>query len=89
MNAMFRRLQRIEARLAPKPHAVAPRAVELLCDRRRCRAEANGQPYVEVPQNAVTPGRRLSTAETLPPSPATGMRAVRRDRAEIATDIPR
>jgi hypothetical protein len=42
------------------------RAVELLQERRRRRAEASGQPFQEpLPLNATTPGRRLSVAETL------------------------
>ena len=67
MNAMFRRLQRIEARLAPKPNAVAQRAVEVLRERRRRRAIATGEPYVEQPLSTPmpSPGRRLSVTETL------------------------
>jgi hypothetical protein len=42
-------------------------AVDVLRQRRRRRAEASGEPYMEVPLGTATlpPGRRLSVAEPL------------------------
>ena len=66
MKAVFRRLRRIEMQLVPKTNAASQRAVEVLRERRRRRAEASGQRYEEPPVHAVTsPGRQLSVAETL------------------------
>ena len=66
MKAVLRRLRRIETQLKLRPNVVAHRAVELLRERRRRRAEASGQPFQEpLPLAATTPGRRLSVAETL------------------------
>jgi hypothetical protein len=67
MKAIFRRLRRIEARLAPLPDVASQRAAELIRERRRRRLEAAGQPYDELPWHTVAllPGRRLSIAETI------------------------
>jgi hypothetical protein len=67
MKAMIRRLRRIEAHLAPKPNTVSQRAAQLLWERRRRRADANGQPFEEPPPHTRTapPGGYLSVAETL------------------------
>jgi hypothetical protein len=64
---MFRRLRRLEERMAPKPDAVSQRTAELIRERRRRRLDAAGQPYEELPWHTVelAPGRRLSIAETL------------------------
>jgi hypothetical protein len=67
MKAIFRRLRRIEARLAPLPDVASQRAAELIRERRRRRLEAAGQPDEELPWHTVAllPGRRLSIAETI------------------------
>jgi hypothetical protein len=67
MKTMMRRLRRIEARLAPKPDAASERSAELIRERRRRRLEAAGQPCEELPWQTVelSPGRRLSIAETI------------------------
>jgi hypothetical protein len=67
MKAVFRRRRRIEAQLAPKPNAVAQRAVEVLRERRRRRAEASGEHFDELGRGRATPppGGYLSAAETL------------------------
>jgi hypothetical protein len=49
MKAVFRRLRRIEAQLATKANAVSQRAVEMVWQRSRRRAEASGESYVETP----------------------------------------
>jgi len=68
MKAMFRRLRLIEALLAPKPNAVAQRAVDLLRERRWRGLEAEGKPYEELlwDSTKLPPDLgRLSAAETL------------------------
>jgi hypothetical protein len=67
MKAMFRRLRRLENRIAPKPDALSQRTAELIRERRRQRLEAAGEPYEELPWHSVglVPGRQLSIAETI------------------------
>jgi hypothetical protein len=67
MKVMFRRLRRLEERMAPKPDIATQRAAELIRERRRQRLEAAGQPYEELPWHTVAllPGRRLSIAEAI------------------------
>ena len=68
MKAICRRLRRLEQRVALHADAVSRSAAELLRERRRCRLEAGGQQYEELPWHTVSvpPGRRLSIAEALP-----------------------
>jgi hypothetical protein len=67
MKVMFRRLRRLEERVAPKLDVATQRVAELIRERRRRRLEAAGQPYEELPWHTVAfpPGRRLSIAETI------------------------
>jgi hypothetical protein len=65
MNALFRRLRRIETQLAPKPNLALQRAAELLRDRRRRRLEASSEHFQELLPPIVTSGPSLSVAETL------------------------
>jgi hypothetical protein len=67
MKVMFRRLRRLEERLAPKPDAASERAAEVIRERRRRRLEAAGQPYEELSWHTIElpSGRRLSIAEAI------------------------
>jgi hypothetical protein len=49
MKAICRRLRRLEQRVALHADAVSRSAAELLRERRRCRLEAGGQQYEELP----------------------------------------
>ena len=54
MTALTRRLWRLEARFNPPDDPEGRRLVELLRARRRHRAEANGETYVEQPAEDLT-----------------------------------
>jgi hypothetical protein len=70
MKTVIRRLHQLEGLLAPK---VEPRAclslslATLIRERRRRRCEASGEAFEELPQPCapLSPGKRLSIAETL------------------------
>ena len=90
MKALFRRLQRIETQLAPKPNLASQRAAELLRERRLRRLEAGGEHFQEHPTPVLMgPGRRLSVTETLRLRRRLAQERIcqRHGRAEIATDI--
>ena len=70
MKAVIRRLHQLERRLAPQTVAESPLSQSLAAvirERRRRRCEASGEPFEEMPPLCVplTPGKRLSIAETL------------------------
>ena len=67
MRAIFRRLRRIEAQLTPKANTASQRAAQLLWERLRRHALANGERFDIPPPHAGTPppGGYLSVAETL------------------------
>jgi hypothetical protein len=70
MKAVIRRLHQLERRLAPQAEAESSLSLSLatvIRERRRRRCEASGEPFEEMPPLCVslTPGKRLSIAETL------------------------
>jgi hypothetical protein len=91
MKVMFRRLCRLEERMAPKPAAASERTAELIRDRRRRRVEAAGQPYEELPWHTVAlpPGRLLFDCGDAANRKETGAAAEpgHRGSREIAADI--
>jgi hypothetical protein len=58
------RLRRLEQRLLPKADPATSHAVELLCERRRRRFEAEERRY-EQSVTQLLPGRRLSVSDVL------------------------
>lgn len=92
MSAIARRIQRLEARFAPQEDLTSWRIANLIYERRRQHAEAEGRPFADLPPERPGKGPHLSIAETLrrcqeqlaklpnEPSSDTG-------RAEIPTDI--
>ena len=68
MKTILRRLSQLEVRVAPKINMRLERAAAILQERRRIRLEASGLPFKEELDWAslkLTPGTRLSSAETL------------------------
>ena len=67
MNALARRVRRLQRRLVPQVDLESQRLADLIRERRHRRLEAAGQPYEELAWDAVAlpPGKRLSIAETL------------------------
>ncbi len=65
MRAIARRLQRLETRLAPQQDPRPWRIANLLYERRRRLAEAEGQPFKDLPPGRPGDGPHLSIAETL------------------------
>lgn len=65
MNAIGRRIQRLETRLAPQQDPRTWGIANLLYERRRWLAETEGQPFKDLPPERPRDGPRLSIAETL------------------------
>jgi hypothetical protein len=65
MNALTRRIGRLEAKLVPEEDLATLRTAEILRECFRSLAEASGQPFEELPPAPAARGPRLSTAETL------------------------
>ena len=67
MKEMMRRIRRLEQRLAPQPASKGPSAADILWERIRRFAEAQGEPVPEWPSEPYTDdqGRLLSVAEIL------------------------
>lgn len=92
MRAIARRIRRLEARLALQEDLASWRIANLIYERRRPHAKAEGRPFTDLPPERPGKGPHLSIAETLrrcreqlaklpkEPSSVAG-------RAEIPTDI--
>jgi Phage integrase family len=71
IKAVIRRLHQLERRHAPQTEAglfASLNAATIIRERRRCRCEASGEPFEEMPPLCapLPPGKCLSIAETLP-----------------------
>jgi hypothetical protein len=88
MKAIDRRLRRLQERIAPQENEEVVRLVALLRERRRRRAEANGEPFEVRPCEALTDDQKrpLSIAEIL----RSGRRrdaALNESPTKVASDI--
>ena len=67
MKAIITRIRRMEQRFVPTEDTESQGLAHVIRERRRRRCEANGEPFEELgpPAMRITPGKRLSIAETL------------------------